>query len=150
MLPSTALVSALSLPVANYSSAHLADLLAAREEGGNETSTIPPRRETSQPSATRIHASPTRRESEWEQQREKVKEGTKNRREKIELKKWKRSGDKVIRERRTSQMTWFLRDSCDLLAEWLSLELLTGDSQNDNRSLLCFIFYSIYAWQECM
>lgn len=33
MPPSTALVSALSLPVANYSSAHLADLLAGREEG---------------------------------------------------------------------------------------------------------------------
>lgn len=47
MLPSTALVSALCLPVANYSSAHLADLLAGREEGEwdehdpSETKNIP-------------------------------------------------------------------------------------------------------------
>lgn len=37
MPPRTALVSALSLPVANYSSAHLADLLAERERRGGES-----------------------------------------------------------------------------------------------------------------
>lgn len=47
MLPSTVLVSALPLPVANYSSAHLADLLAGRDEGEcnehdpSETQNIP-------------------------------------------------------------------------------------------------------------
>lgn len=69
MLPSTALVSALSLPVANYSSAHLADLLAEREEGEWDEHDPSERRETSQPSAARTHASPTRRErgeSVWE------------------------------------------------------------------------------------
>lgn len=57
MSPSTVLVSALLLPGADYSSAHL----LRPPPGGNEngTSAIPPRRQLSQPSATHAHASPS-------------------------------------------------------------------------------------------
>lgn len=88
MLPSTALVSALSLPVANYSSAHLADLLAGREEGEwdehnpSETQNIPAICHTH--SCLPNHE--RKGESEWGQQKEKVEEGTKNREERFNWK----------------------------------------------------------------
>ena len=62
-----------------------------------------------------------------ELQRERERGDGEQKREKRE--KWKQTEYKVIRERRTNQMTWFLGEGFDLLANWLSGEFLTGGSQ---------------------
>lgn len=107
MLPSTALMSALSLPVANYSSAHLADLLEVREEGGMRRARslgdvkhpghLPPAFMPPQPGEKgRKRVRATKRQSEsWDREQKR---------------------DKVIGDRRTSQIHQIQRRQFDLHA----------------------------------
>lgn len=118
MPPRTALVSALSLPVANYSSAHLADLLAERERRGGESDKHDPSETWNIPAICRLHSclpnqerkqekceGITKRKSEWVEE-EQMRKSEKN--------TWKQTEDEKIRKRKTSQMTWFLGDRFNL------------------------------------